>query len=91
VVPPKTSPVQRSATPTGLKRNSSRYRRPPQRIGDKGEHLPGEEICFVLKRRASGERKCYFADVPAEADLETLAATIKARRVYEQARNNFTI
>ena len=66
-------------------------RRPPQRIGDKGEHLPGEEIWLVFKRRASGELKCYFAEAPAETGLETLAATIKARRVYEQARNNFTI
>ena len=74
MVPPKTSPVQRSATPTGLKRNSSRYRRPPQRIGDKGEHLPGEEICFVLKRRASGERKCCLAGSAPNLDHTTARA-----------------
>ena len=34
---------------------------------------------------ASGEQKCYLANLPTEADLKTLAATIEARWVREQA------
>ncbi len=38
---------------------------PPQRIGDKGmQHMPGNEV---------------WANLPADTDLKTLAATIKAR------------
>src|SRR5437868_13722256 len=33
----------------------------------------------------SGEKKYYLANVPAKTDLRTLAATIKARWVGEQA------
>ena len=59
---------------------------PPQRIGDKGmQHMPGEEVWLVGERRASGEQKYYLANLPADADLKTLAATIKARWVCEQA------
>ena len=59
---------------------------PPQRIGDKGmQHMPGEEVWLVGGRRASGEQKYYLANLPADADLKTLAATIKARWVCEQA------
>ncbi len=59
---------------------------PPQRIHDKGhQHMPGEEAWLVGERRVSGEQKCYLANLPAEADLKTLAATIKARWVCEQA------
>jgi len=58
----------------------------PQRIGDKGQqHMPGEEAWLVGERRNSGERKYYLANLPAEVDLKTLAATIKARWVCEQA------
>ena len=58
----------------------------PQRIGDKGmQHMPGEEVWLVGERRASGEQKYYLANLPADADLKTLAATIKARWVCEQA------
>ena len=58
----------------------------PQRIGDKGmQHLPGEEVWLVGERRVSGEQKYYLANLPADADLKTLAATIKARWVCEQA------
>jgi SRSO17 transposase len=46
---------------------------PPQRISDKGQqHLPGEEVWLVGEHRMSG-------------DLRTLAATIKARWICEQA------
>jgi len=59
---------------------------PPQRIRDKGQqHLPGEEAWLVGEHRASGERKYYLANRPGKADLRTLAATIKARWICEQA------
>ena len=59
---------------------------PPQRIHEKGmQHLPGEEAWLVGERRVSGERKYYLSNLPAEANLKTLAATIKARWVCEQA------
>lgn len=44
-----------------------------------GWHLPGEEVWLVGKHRASGERKYYLANLPAETPLEELAAVIKAR------------
>jgi SRSO17 transposase len=59
---------------------------PPQRIGDKGmQHMPGKEAWLVGERRSSGERKYYLANLPADASLKTLAATIKARWICEQA------
>jgi SRSO17 transposase len=59
---------------------------PPQRIRDKGmQHMPGEKAWLVGERRASGERKYYLSNLPAEASLKTLAAAIKARWVCEQA------
>jgi SRSO17 transposase len=59
---------------------------PPQRIGDKGQqHLPGDEAWLIGEHRASGEKKYYLANLPAKTDLRTLAATIKARWVCEQA------
>ena len=57
-----------------------------QRIRDKGrQHLPGEEIWLVGEHRAAGEKKYYLANLPTNTDLRTLAATIKARWVCEQA------
>ena len=50
-----------------------------------GRHLPGEEVWLVGEHRASGERKYYLANLPADATIEELAATIKARWVCEQA------
>ena len=47
--------------------------------------MPGEEVWLVGERRASGEQKYYLANLPADANLRTLAATIKARWVCEQA------
>jgi SRSO17 transposase len=59
---------------------------PPQRIGDKGmQHMPGNEVWLVGERRASGEQKYYLANLSPDADLRTLAATIKARWICEQA------
>jgi SRSO17 transposase len=59
---------------------------PPQRIHDKGaQHMPGEEAWLVGERRATGERKYYLSNLPADVGLRTLAATIKARWICEQA------
>ncbi len=59
---------------------------PPQRIRDKGrQHLPGEEAWLIGEHRTSGEKKYYLANLPAGTDLHTLAATIKARWICEQA------
>jgi len=53
---------------------------------DKGQqHLPGEEAWLIGEWRSSGERKYYLANLPANANLKTLAAVIKARWVCEQA------
>lgn len=59
---------------------------PPQRIRDKcQQHLPGDEAWLIGEQRASGEKKYYLANLPAGTNLRTLAATIKARWVCEQA------
>src|SRR3954468_4777765 len=50
-----------------------------------GRHLPGAEAWLVGERRASGERKYYLSNLPAEASLAELASLIKARWVCEQA------
>jgi SRSO17 transposase len=59
---------------------------PSQRIRDKGQqHLPGDEAWLIGEHRMSGEKKYYLANLPAMTDLRTLAATIKARWICEQA------
>src|SRR5262249_12759486 len=59
---------------------------PPQRIRDKGQqHLPRDEAWLIGEHRMSGEKKYYLASLPAKTDLSTLATTIKARWVCEQA------
>ena len=59
---------------------------PPQRIGDMGaHHMPGEEVWLVGERRSSGEQKYYLSNLPADTPIKTLAATIKARWICEQA------
>jgi len=59
---------------------------PPQRIGDKGhQHLPGDEAWLIGEHRMSGEKKYYLANLSAKTELRTLAATIKARWICEQA------
>jgi SRSO17 transposase len=50
----------------------------------RGQHLPGDEAWLVGEHRASGERKYYLANHPADTPLEVLAALIKARWVCEQ-------
>ncbi|WP_414653791.1 hypothetical protein [Geminicoccus sp.] len=49
-----------------------------------GRHLPGEEVWLIGEHRSAGERKYYLANLPQEATLEELAATIKARWICEQ-------
>jgi hypothetical protein len=64
---------------------------PPQRIKDKGQqHLPGNEAWLIGEQRMSGEKKYYLANLPAKTDLQTLAATIKARCICEQAHQQLT-
>jgi SRSO17 transposase len=59
---------------------------PAQQTGGRpAQHLPGEEAWVVGERRASGETKYYLSSLPADAELKTLAATIKARWACEQA------
>jgi SRSO17 transposase len=59
---------------------------PSQRIRDKGQqHLPGDESWLIGEHRNSGEKKYYLANLPADTDLHTLAASIKARWICEQA------
>lgn len=59
---------------------------PPQRIHAMGaQHLPGEEVWAVGEQRSTGERKYYLSNLPADADLHTLASAVKARWSCEQA------
>lgn len=48
-------------------------------------HGPGEEAWLVCEKRMSGERKYYLSNYPANTDLVTLVAAIKARWACEQA------
>jgi SRSO17 transposase len=58
---------------------------PAQRVGGRpAQHLPGEAAWVVGERRASGETKYHLSNLPADTDLRTLAATIKARWACEQ-------
>lgn len=50
-----------------------------------GKHLPGEEAWLIGEWRRSGERKFYLSNQPPRTSLRSLAATIKARWVCEQA------
>jgi SRSO17 transposase len=59
---------------------------PAQQIGGRpAQHLPGEEVWLVGEERASGERKYYLSNLPADAEIRTLASAIKARWACEQA------
>jgi SRSO17 transposase len=62
---------------------------PPQRIKDMDQqHLPGDEAWLIGEHRTSGEKKYYLANMPAKTNLRTLAATIKARWICEQAHQH---
>src|SRR6476660_373898 len=45
----------------------------------------GDEAWLIGEHRASGEKKYYLANLAAGMDLRSLAATIKARWICEQA------
>jgi SRSO17 transposase len=47
--------------------------------------MPGDEVWLVGERRSTGEHKYYVLNLPADTSLRTLAASIKARWVCEQA------
>jgi SRSO17 transposase len=47
--------------------------------------MPGDEVWLVGERRSTGEQKYYVSNLPADSSIKTLAATIKARWVCEQA------
>lgn len=47
--------------------------------------MPGDEVWLVGERRSTGEKKYYVSNLPANATLKMLAATIKARWICEQA------
>jgi SRSO17 transposase len=49
------------------------------------QHMPGDEAWLIGEHRISGEKKYYLANLPAGTDLRSLAATIKARWICEQA------
>ena len=53
-------------------------------VAARAQHLPGEEVWLVAEHRATGERKYYLTNHPADTPLEALAALIKARWVGEQ-------
>jgi SRSO17 transposase len=59
----------------------------PTRAGEcSHQHLPGEEeVWLVGERRSTGEQKYYLSNLPPQTALKTLAATLKARWVCEQA------
>jgi SRSO17 transposase len=50
-----------------------------------GQHLPGRPAWLVGEVRASGERKYYFTNHPADTSVMMLIRAIKARWVCEQA------
>jgi SRSO17 transposase len=41
--------------------------------------MPGDEVWLVGERRSTGEQKYYVSNLPADASLKMLAATIKSR------------
>lgn len=49
------------------------------------QHLPGDEAWLIGEHGTSGEKKYYLANMPSKPNLRTLAATIKARWICEQA------
>ena len=53
-------------------------------VAARAQHLPGDEAWLVAEQRATGERKYYLSNLPADVALEALAASIKARWVCEQ-------
>jgi SRSO17 transposase len=54
-------------------------------LDNRVQAMPGDEVWLVGERRSTGEQKYYVSNLPADATLKMLAATIKARWVCEQA------
>jgi len=54
-------------------------------LDNRMQGMPGDEVWLVGERRSTGEQKYYVSNLPADASLKVLAATIKARWVCEQA------
>src|SRR5271169_1822210 len=54
-------------------------------LNNRMQCMPGDEVWLVGERRSTGEHKYYVSNLPADATIKTLAATIKARWVCEQA------
>lgn len=54
-------------------------------LDERMQCMPGEEVWLVGERRSTGEQKYYVSNLPADATIKTLATTIKARWVCEQA------
>jgi SRSO17 transposase len=54
-------------------------------LNNRMQCMPGDEVWLVGERRSNGEQKYYVSNLPADATVKTLAATIKARWVCEQA------
>src|ERR1700721_4027804 len=54
-------------------------------LNNRMQCMPGEEVWLVGERRSTGEQKYYVSNLPADATIKTLAATIKARWICEQA------
>lgn len=48
----------------------------PSELGN--QHMPSDEVWLVGERCANGARKFYLSNLPADASLRALAATIKA-------------
>ena len=59
---------------------------PTQRIRDMGgQHMPGEEVWLIGEHRSNGDRKYYLSNLPIGTPIKTLAGTVKARWICEQA------
>ena len=46
-------------------------------LDDRVQSMPGDEVWLVGERRSTGEQKYYVSNLPADATLKMLAATIK--------------
>src|SRR5271169_3594992 len=56
-----------------------------RRLENRMQCMPGDKVWLVGERRSTGEQKYYLSNLPADATIKTLAATIKARWICEQA------
>ena len=53
-------------------------------LNNRMQCMPGDEVWLVGERRSTG-KEYYVSNLPTDATIKTLAATIKARWVCEQA------